>query len=344
MVFKYQRAPIIKLPFLFSLIFSTLFCYHLLLSSLSPTTLVILNNHLSFLSLFNASQFINIPGQLIVNTPISSISIINLPRRVDRRIDSIGLMQKLYLQASIVPAYSISSPEIVQLANHRSSLTSTELACWASHVRLWMTLHRHHYDRSLRTNDSSVKWMMILEDDIDVEADLVQRLRSFPSSIWSMADLIYLGHCANPPGRLVYRSIRYDYRIHHALHPTCTHAYLIRSTSLYKLISSLSRPVKPLDESIVDLVHRNSVVVLSVHPPMAEQKVVDESNPSDVNLIDRRSLWYRLSYGVYCLLQWWTGVEKDVGLLRPTLKHVNRQRANGWRKEHEHSIWIRPSE
>ena len=283
------------------------------------------------ISFFNStSDYFLIPGQQTSISQISSIYIINLPRRVDRRIDSIGLIHRLDLQASLVPAYSISSPSIPYM-----SLTSTELACWASHFRLWRTLHHQQNNDSL-TN----RWTMILEDDVDVEIDLVQRIESFPSSIWTMADLIYLGHCANPPGQLIHQSHRYHYRIHYALHPTCTHAYLIRSTSLDKLLSLLSKPRRSIDESIVELVRENQLIVLSIHPPFAKQKIVNDGNPSDINRIDRRSLKYQMGDVIYRVIQWWNGVEKDQDLLRSTLKRINRKRANQWRIKHEHSIWL----
>src|SRR5262249_4243912 len=130
------------------------------------------------------------------------IYIINLPSRSDRRTESIALIQTINLEAFIVPAYSIHSPEILIWNKNRSKLffKLTELACWASHMRIWITISNYTYFNNNNT------WSLIFEDDIDLEFDIPFIMQSFPHSIWSDADLIYLGHCANPPGKLIYQS------------------------------------------------------------------------------------------------------------------------------------------
>ncbi|CAF1332397.1 unnamed protein product [Adineta steineri] len=145
----------------------------------------------------------------------TSIYIINLPSRPDRRTESIALMQTLNLEAFIVPAYSVQSVEIVSQNRYRNKLLLklTELACWASHMRVWMTIANN----TLLHNNT---WSFIFEDDIDLEIDTPRILKSFSHSIWNEADLIYLGHCGDIPGTLIDQSWKHIHRVHQALRPS----------------------------------------------------------------------------------------------------------------------------
>ena len=280
------------------------------------------------------AQLLRIDGTQRSLGQASPIYIINLSTRLDRRTDSIALMQRLELQAFLAPAYSLHSPAMKQLNHsyfHPFFLKSTELACWASHMRLWLTIAK---------NPQS-PWTLIFEDDIDLELDIVNIMQSFSKAIWNEPDLIYLGHCANPPGQLIDRPIQSNYRIHQALHPSCTHAYAIRSKSVHKLIDLLANPQRPIDDSIVELVDNGLLLAYSVHPPLAVQKDVSKSNPSDVNRIDRQSWRYRVQYSIYTFLQWWNGVEFHEALNQSTLERSNRQEANKWRKLNEQGNWLR---
>ena len=279
------------------------------------------------------SQLLRIDGTQKSLGQASPIYIINLPSRLDRRIDSIAVAQKLDLQAVLVPAYSIDSPEISQLNHsyiHHFFFKSTELACWASHMRLWKTIAKNPYSQ----------WTLIFEDDVDLELDIVNIMQSFPKTIWEEPDLIYLGHCANPPGPLIYQSIHSNHRVHRAGHPSCTHAYAIRSASMEKLIDLLSNPQRPIDDSIVNLVENEQLLAYSIHPPVAVQRAVSTSNPSDVNRSDRHSWKYRVQYSIYTFLQWWNGVEFYEGLNQSTLQRSDRTKANYWRQRNERGIWL----
>jgi len=264
------------------------------------------------------------------------IYIINLPSRSDRRTQAIALIQTIDLEAFIVPAYSVYSPEI-RLRNqnrHELFLKLTELACWASHMRVWITIANY---TSSSSNDNI--WSLVFEDDIDLEIETPCIMQTFPSSIWNEADLIYLGHCANPPGKLIYQSSEHIYRIHQALHPSCTHAYAIRSSIAEKFVSLLSEPSQPVDISIIELVNKHRLIVYSIHPPLAIQKPVTKTNPSDVNLINRQSFIYRIQFSIYTFIQWWNGVEFYEKLNKSTLKKANLTKAKQWRKIYEKGIW-----
>lgn len=283
----------------------------------------------------NRSLLLRIDGRIKQLGQAYPIYMINLPSRTDRRTESIALIQTMDFDAFLVPAYSIHSPEIRPYTLNQNHLffTSTELACWSSHMRVWITIAQN----IATCNDDH--WSIIFEDDIDLEMDTVHLMQLIPLSIWTEADLIYLGYCANPPGKLIYQFPTLNYRVHQALHPTCTHAYAIRSRTARILISSLSSPSQAIDNAIVQLVKQRHLVAYSIHPPLAVQKSVSMSNPSDVNLINRQSWMYRIQLLFYTFFQWWNGVELSQKLNQSAFERANLTRANQWRKTYETGIW-----
>lgn len=296
----------------------------------------LVSNPIQFVKSLNRSLLLHINGSIKHLGEAYPIYIINLPARTDRRTETIALMQTIDLEAFLFPAYSIHAPEIALYNQNRNHLffTSTELACWASHMRVWLTIAD---DISSVNNDDH--WSMIFEDDIDLEMETIRIVESFPSSIWITADLIYLGHCANPPGKLIYQSSTHIYRVHQAVHPSCTHAYAVRSRTARILISSLSNPSQPIDNAIVQLVKEQHLIVYSIHPPLAIQKPVSLRNPSDVNLADRQSWIYRVKLFIYMYIQWWNGVEPVDGLHQSAAQQSNLTRAEQWRSMYETGIW-----
>ncbi|CAF1118276.1 unnamed protein product [Rotaria sordida] len=292
-------------------------------------------NQTQLIKPFDQSLLFPINGSIKYLGKACPIYIINLPSRSDRRTESVALIQTLDLQAFIVPAYSIHSPEIYILNQNRNKLffKLTELACWASHMRIWISIVNNTSSQNNNT------WSIIFEDDIDLEIDTPYIMQSLPYSIWRDADLIYLGHCANPPGKLIYQSSKYIYRLYQALHPSCTHAYAIRSNTAEKLINLLSKPSRPIDDSIIKLVDNQQLIVYSIHPPLAIQKLVSKTNPSDVNQINRQSLMYRIQLTIYTFIQWWNGVQPCKALNKSTFKKANLTKAIYWRKMYEKGIW-----
>jgi GR25 family glycosyltransferase involved in LPS biosynthesis len=292
-------------------------------------------NPIEFIQPFNQSLLIHINGTRKYLGKASPIYILNLPSRYDRRTESIALIQTFDLEAFIVPAYSIHSPEILlhNQNQNRIFFKLTELACWASHMRLWITIA----NSTSSYNDNT--WSLVFEDDIDLEIDTPNIMKTFPHSIWNDADLIYLGYCANPPGKLIYQSSKHIYRIHQAIHPSCTHAYAIRSDIAKKFVYLLSKPSQPIDDSIIKLINKYHLIVYSIHPPLAIQKAVTKQNPSDVNQIDRQSFIYRIQLSIYTFLQWWNGVEFYENLNKSALKIANLTKAKQWRKMYEKNIW-----
>ena len=222
-----------------------------------------------------SSHFLNLNESIKRIAAIDRIFLINLPTRIDRRTTSIAIFQKLHLNLHIVPAFHPQAAEVLSRLHHLPHhLTHIELACWASHVQLWTHI------TLTTTNDQS--WTLIFEDDVDVELSMVDILQSFPSDMWTKADMMYLGYCGNPRGELLWKG-QTHHQIHRAVNPSCTHAYAIRSASASKLIRLVTPPVAAIDDQIVRLHKLEELIIFSIHPPLAIQRKSNVAHPLDVN-------------------------------------------------------------
>jgi GR25 family glycosyltransferase involved in LPS biosynthesis len=275
------------------------------------------------------STLLHINGTIKHLGAAKQIYIINLPHRIDRRIGSIALFQTLNLDAFIVPAYNLHSPEVVSRTHltHRGRIRLIEVACWASHIQLWLEI-------AASQNDT---WIFIFEDDIDLEMSTFDILESFPSDLWEVPDMIYLGYCGDPLGQIIYEGIQ-GYRVHRAINPSCTHAYAIRSRSASKLLYLLSSPRKAIDDIIVDLVYEEKILVFSIHPPLALQQSITSSNPSDINPVQHTFI-YKIKGWTNFIAEIYRGVKDIDKLKNSTLARADFNKADEWRKKHENGIW-----
>ena len=274
---------------------------------------------------------LRIPGATKQLTAVERIFVINLPNRIDRRTRSIGLFRTLDLDVIIIPAHNTHSPQVrsrIHLMNH-GRITLAEIACWASHMQVWLEV-------AARANDTG--WTVIFEDDIDLEFHLTDVLQSFPRELWHVPDLIYLGHCGNPPGRFLFNGTR-GFRIHEAVNPSCTHAYAIRPQTAATLLQLLSSPRKAVDDEIVALVSAGRLLALSVHPPLAVQEPSTVAHPSDVNLSRPDSWTYRILKRLNHVIEWWRGVQFVDELQDSTLARADFLKADDWRRNHETEFW-----
>ncbi len=276
------------------------------------------------------STFIHLNNTIKHLGAAKQIYIINLPYRQDRRTGSIALFQTLDLDAFIVPASTIHSPEVVSRTHliYKSRLRLIEIACWASHLQLWLEI-------AASQNDT---WAFIFEDDIDLEMSTFDILQSFPPELWTIPDLIYLGYCGDPAGPIIYEGIQ-GYRVHKAIHPSCTHAYAIRSRSAIKLIHLLSSPRKAIDDTIVDLVNDEKILVFSIHPPLALEQSMTSTQPSDINPV-QHTLMYKIKGWTNFISDTWKGVQKTDKLTNSALARSDFKKADEWRKKHESQIWL----
>ena len=278
----------------------------------------------------SSSSFLHLNETIKRIAAIENVYVINLPRREDRRITSIALFQTLHLDAHIVPALNIHSPEVLSRRHliDTGRITLLELACWASHMQIWTEI------ASLPENDT---WTLIFEDDIDLEVTTVDILQSFPRDLWSQPDMIYLGYCGNPPGALLYDGLE-DYRVHRAINPSCTHAYAIRSSTASRLVRLLSPPLRAVDDEIARLGNEGVLSIVSIHPPLAIQRLTSSSHPSDVN--PPQDTWlYQVKKAINSFIDWCKGVEVIDQLKDSAFARANLSKANDWRKQHEGTHW-----
>jgi GR25 family glycosyltransferase involved in LPS biosynthesis len=281
-----------------------------------------------------SSSLLHVNTSVDNTTGIDNVYVINLPRRVDRRITSIALVQTLQLNAIFVRAFDSHSIE-VQSRLHWTELTRMtvpEIACWASHMQIWFDLSG--CDQSSSPRD---KWTLILEDDVDLEMSTSEILRSFPTNLWSNFDMIYLGHCGNAPGQFLYHG-RNGYQVHQATNPSCTHAYVIRTSTARQLVKLLASPNAAVDDEIVRLAKQGKLNIASIHPPVAIQRLFNTTQPSDVNPV-LTTCRYKLRRTINRVIEWLRGVQQVHDLVNSTLVQADLDRANRWRLVHETSVW-----
>ena len=312
-----------------SLIFIVLFSY----MCLSTYRYVFISTDISVIEKAlerpSKSSMIHLNGAIKTLGGIKQTYVINLPYREDRRTGIIALFQKLDYNVFIVPGFDIHSPVTVSRAQltRKGDLRLVELASWLSHIQVWLEI-------DALENDS---WGLIFEDDIDLELSTFDILQSFPSDLWNIPDMIYLGYCGNNPGPIIYEGIE-GYRVHQAMHPSCAHAYAIRHRSVEKILPLLSPPQDVIDDAIVELVKNKKILVYSIHPPLAIQQTITSSRPSDMNPVES-TLRYKVGKGINYISEWWRGVEFTDKLKNSSLAQADFKKANEWRINHESDIW-----
>lgn len=272
-------------------------------------------NRLKSLPRLNHSTLIHIEEARKQIGSIGKIYLINLPKRHDRRHNSIALLKTLHLDSFIVPALDIHSADVLSRSDLTKNgiITPVELACWASHMQIWTDIAQSSDNQS---------WTLILEDDVDLEMKTIEILESFSDQLWKMPDMIYLGYCGNPPGSLIMHGLN-GYRIHQAINPSCTHAYAIHRHAANKLIKFISSPLRAVDDEIVDLNDRDRLSVFSIHPPLAMQLKVTKSQQSDVN--PSKGTWLHFVKRLFdSSIEWIRGVEFIDSLKDSAMNHALR--------------------
>ncbi|KAF7316273.1 hypothetical protein MIND_00146000 [Mycena indigotica] len=163
---------------------------------------------------------------------------------------------------------------------HYRVLTRNRVACWHSHLS---AIKRAVSQPTL-----------ILEDDVDMEVDISERLRSVWSSLPLDWDILYLGHCWSnesyfPPLPSQEPSL---VRLHPSNAPLCTHAYAVSPTGALRLLLYLTHPPfaysRAIDHALAWLVQNRLVRAYSVVPSIVVQRKISNS---DVTIDGRASTW-----------------------------------------------------
>ncbi|KAI8319635.1 hypothetical protein GQ54DRAFT_264971 [Martensiomyces pterosporus] len=209
------------------------------------------------------------------------VYVINLDRREDRR-NTMGQMMK-YLNVQYELFQATNETEVERAASPKSGdgedapaadikyhTRPAERACMHSHMSVLKDIVIHGYQRTL-----------ILEDDVDMEADIKDRLGDLLPHVPSTWDLLYLGHCSKE----TFQRTEFHKNLYLARRPSCTHAYAISlegaKLALTLLNDQWPNPKSPYDLFLINEIKENLLEAYSVEPPYIVQ-VRQDMPPGDV--------------------------------------------------------------
>ncbi|CUA77768.1 hypothetical protein RSOLAG22IIIB_06775 [Rhizoctonia solani] len=155
-------------------------------------------------------------------------------------------------------------------------LTRAAIACWYSHICVIREIASETIQAG--TSDTGV---LILEDDIDMEIDIRQRIGRLWEALPPDWDILFLGHCWSAED--TYPALRSHDQLHPSHSPKCTHAYALSRKGARRLVQLLRDPSvaygRPLDAAFLDLIQSNLLNAYSVHPSIVIQT---KDTPSDI--------------------------------------------------------------
>ncbi|KZP30275.1 hypothetical protein FIBSPDRAFT_701423, partial [Athelia psychrophila] len=174
---------------------------------------------------------------------------------------------------------------------HNKILTLAKVAVWESHLSV---VRMAAEDTSTAINVHGERVSIILEDDVDMEWDIHDRIEG----IWSLLpkgwDAVFLGHCWSneshypalyPPDSdtpqydLLIRNMT---RLHPSFKPKCTHAYALSRSGARRLLLHLRHPAfaysRAIDQAFAWLVQSGRIRAYSVVPSIVVQRKVGESD------------------------------------------------------------------
>ncbi|KAG8763907.1 hypothetical protein FRC11_009429 [Ceratobasidium sp. 423] len=155
-------------------------------------------------------------------------------------------------------------------------LTRAAIACWHSHISVIREIALETTQAG--TSDTGV---LILEDDIDMEVDIQQRIGRLWEALPPGWDVLFLGHCWSAED--TYPALRSHDQLHPSHSPKCTHAYALSQKGARRLVQLLRDPSvaygRPLDAALLDLIQSGLVNAYSVHPSVIIQT---KDTPSDI--------------------------------------------------------------
>ncbi|KAJ7676924.1 hypothetical protein DFH06DRAFT_1428833 [Mycena polygramma] len=192
-------------------------------------------------------------------------------------------------------------PYSAQLPEYKI-LSRSRIACWHSHLSVIQHL----------STQASEKAALVLEDDVDMEVDIKERLLS----VWDLLpldwDIVFLGHCwsnesyhpalepathtthANYSPRL--RSLRdaateppspdlHATRLHPSYGPLCTHAYALSPAGVKRLLLHLTHAPfaysRAIDHALAWLVQSGRLRAYSVVPSVVVQRKTGDSDVAE---------------------------------------------------------------
>ncbi|TCD68581.1 hypothetical protein EIP91_010369 [Steccherinum ochraceum] len=174
------------------------------------------------------------------------------------------------------PPYTPSLPSYMHL-------TRAKIACWYSHMEVIEAI-----GSDVGVDDECGDVALVLEDDIDMEKDIKERLHALWPSLPPQWDVVFLGHCwsnetYHPPLVTVTDpSSGIQTSLHPSYAPKCTHAYALSQAGARRLLSHLQFPPfaysRALDQAISWLVLTGRLKSFSVVPSVVVQRKVRGSD------------------------------------------------------------------
>ncbi|KAJ7223582.1 hypothetical protein GGX14DRAFT_352107, partial [Mycena pura] len=159
-------------------------------------------------------------------------------------------------------------------------LSHSRIACWHSHLSAIRSALGHAPEKAT----------LILEDDVDMEADIKARLLS----VWGLLppdwDMVFLGHCwsnesyypamATERGRG--RMLAFTSHIHPSRAPLCTHAYALSPAGARRLVWHLTFPLfaysRAIDHAFAWLIQSGRLKSYSIVPSVVVQRKMGKSD------------------------------------------------------------------
>ncbi|KAH7908789.1 hypothetical protein BJ138DRAFT_1174016 [Hygrophoropsis aurantiaca] len=164
-------------------------------------------------------------------------------------------------------------------------LTAPKVACWYSHIS---AIRRFADSNNTGPDDIAI----ILEDDIDMEQDIRQRMHSLWGSLPVDWEIVFFGHCWSnesfyPPlprpssdNAKTFQSS--STQIHPSFAPKCTHAYALSRSGARRLLLHLRYPLfaysRALDQAYAWLVESGRLRSYSVVPSIVVQRKIGKSD------------------------------------------------------------------
>ncbi|KAJ7474036.1 hypothetical protein FB451DRAFT_1035004 [Mycena latifolia] len=156
-------------------------------------------------------------------------------------------------------------------------LSRSRIACWHSHLSVIQHVASHTPEKA----------SLVLEDDVDMEVDIKERL----ISVWRLLppdwDIVFLGHCwsnesyypaLGPPASVGVAPTR----LHPSRAPLCTHAYALSPAGARRLLMHLTYPPfaysRAIDHALAWLVQSGRLKSFSIVPSVVVQRKVGSSD------------------------------------------------------------------
>ncbi|KAI0327281.1 hypothetical protein GY45DRAFT_1257247 [Cubamyces sp. BRFM 1775] len=158
-------------------------------------------------------------------------------------------------------------------------MNAGKVACWYSHLAALALIASYE---GLTLRSGLHRAFLILEDDIDVDRRLVEKLRAVWPALPRGWDVVYLGHCWSNesyyPAITANQNLGPDGKqvnLHPSSAPKCTHAYALNPRSARRLLEHLTFPPfaysRALDQAMAWLVQSKRLKAFSLVPSLIVQ-------------------------------------------------------------------------